>query len=100
MKITFDEPNDELFNNKQILIKPLLSEDSFEFSTSMVFKGLDILNLSEFYIITVRNSDDEFSGVIKIPTTGMPEGRQGKCGKREWQCETERWNGVSTCEIQ
>lgn len=76
VKVTFNNSNDDFRLDKEILIKPLLTDDVCNFSSSIIFKNLDKIDLSEFYIVTVKDELNEFTAVIKIPTEGMPEDRQ------------------------
>jgi len=41
----------------------------------MVFEGLGLLHLSEFFTVTVKGESQQLSRVIMIPTTGIPEQR-------------------------
>lgn len=76
VKITFDEVNNDLIEDKEIFIKPLFVEETCNFSSSIIFKNLDKIDLSEFYSVTIEDSSGKFSSLIKIPTSGMPEDRQ------------------------
>ena len=60
----------------QIWVSPLLSNKTAELREDVVFGGLTLTQLSEFYKITVSNGENSISRVLMIPTTGMPEDRE------------------------
>jgi hypothetical protein len=60
----------------QIWVSPLLSNKTAELREDIVFGGLTLTQLSEFYKITVSNGENSVSRVLMIPTTGMPEDRE------------------------
>ena len=60
----------------QIWVSPLLSNKTAEFREDVIFGGLTLTQLSEFYKITVSNGENSISRVLMIPTTGMPEDRE------------------------
>jgi HKD family nuclease len=60
----------------QIWVSPLLSNKTAELRENIVFGGLTLTQLSEFYKITVSNGENSISRVLMIPTTGMPEDRE------------------------
>lgn len=60
----------------QIWVSPLLSNKTAELSEDIVFGGMTLTQLSEFYKITVSNGERSISRVLMIPTTGMPEDRE------------------------
>ena len=60
----------------QIWVSPLLSNKTAELREDVVFGGLTLTQLSEFYKITVSNGENSVSRVLMIPTTGMPEDRE------------------------
>ena len=60
----------------QIWVSPLLSNKTAELREDVVFGGLALTQLSEFYKITVSNGENSVSRVLMIPTTGMPEDRE------------------------
>ena len=60
----------------QIWVSPLLSNKTAELSEDIIFGGLTLTQLSEFYKITVSNGENSISRVLMIPTTGMPEDRE------------------------
>lgn len=60
----------------QIWVSPLLSNKTAELREDVVFGGLTMTQLSEFYKITVSNGENSISRVLMIPTAGMPEDRE------------------------
>ena len=60
----------------QIWVSPLLSNKTAELREDIVFGGLTLTQLSEFYKITVSNGENSISRVLMIPTAGMPEDRE------------------------
>ena len=62
--------------NYDIDINPLLSNKTLKFSRRIIFENLDKVQLSEFFVITVRKDDDTIRRVIKIPVDNLPEDRQ------------------------
>lgn len=61
---------------KKARIAPLRRKVMSEFEESMVFAGLDILQLTEFYHIQVSGSHGTVSRIIMIPTSGFPDDRE------------------------
>lgn len=59
-----------------ITINPLLSKKKEEIQEKIVFKDLNKLQLSEFFIITIKTNDEIIKRVIKIPTDNMPSDRE------------------------
>lgn len=59
-----------------IEISPLLSNKTTKFSRKIIFKNLTKVQLSEFFVITVRKDDEIIRRVIKIPVDNFPEDRQ------------------------
>lgn len=72
LEVEFDKDYDDY----DIEIQPLLSNKKVKFSRKIIFKDLDKVQLSEFFIITVTKDDDSISRVIKIPVDNLPEDRQ------------------------
>lgn len=60
----------------QIVVRPLLSKKKELFDSDIRFDGLRLTQLSEFYSITVSNTDYSTERVLIIPTTGLPEDRE------------------------
>lgn len=71
IEVEFDE---NPFENKDIELCPLLSNNSQKFSKRVTFENLNKLLLSEFHIIRIG----DFEKVIKIQTEGMPTDRQNE----------------------
>lgn len=63
-------------NKYDIEINPLLSNKTTKFSRKIIFKNLTKVQLSEFFVITVRKEDEIIRRVIKIPVDNFPEDRQ------------------------
>ena len=60
----------------QVQISPLLSNKYADLAEDVVFAGLSLTQLSEFYKITVSDGDTSITHVLMIPTAGMPEERE------------------------
>lgn len=71
--VKLDFETDKRYEN--VLIRPLRSNKETVLETKVSFKGLDMLQLSEFYVITVLGECEPLERVIMIPTTGLPEDR-------------------------
>ena len=61
---------------KNVTIAPLRRDVFIPFSSDMLFPEMEILRLTEFYRICVRDKNEEISRVIMIPTVGFPENRE------------------------
>lgn len=61
-----------------IRIVPLRIENTVSLSNEMVFENLNLLDLCEFFTITIFNDDktEHISRVIMIPITGIPAERE------------------------
>lgn len=59
----------------ELFISPLLITKRERVCDSVVFHGLDLLQLSEFYVITAQKGEEELSRVVKIKTDGIPSER-------------------------
>ena len=59
-----------------VTVRPLLLQREESFAPEIIFSGLTLLQLSEFYVITVANGDKSISRVLMIPTEGIPEDRE------------------------
>lgn len=66
----------ESFNEYEITISPLLANKTMPYAEQVIFSSLALTDLSEFYRISVRDGERMVSRVIKVPTDGMPEGRE------------------------
>ena len=67
------------FDNKvegyAVSVSPLFSNKSAPLSEKVCFENLSLLQLSEFYKITVADGENVVSRVIIIPTANLPEDR-------------------------
>ena len=61
-----------------VRIRPLRSNKDSELLPEMSFKALDMLQLSEFYVVSATIEDCTLERVIMIPTTGIPVGREAE----------------------
>ena len=61
-----------------IRIRPLRSNKDSELLPKMSFEALDILQLSEFYVVTATIEDCTLERVIMVPTIGIPECREAE----------------------
>ncbi len=59
-----------------VTVCPLLSRKAQPFGTDLLFSGLDTLQLSQFYILSVSDEDSGIDRVVVIPTEGLPEDRE------------------------
>lgn len=61
----------------QVRISPMLIDGyELDLAETIRFEGLELLQLSEFYIISVASGGPPLRRVIKIKTSNMPEGRE------------------------
>lgn len=67
---------DELIDG--VRIRPLRSNKDSELLPKMFFEALDMLQLSEFYVVSATIEDCTLERGIMIPTTGIPEGREAE----------------------
>ena len=65
-----------LTENSNVFIKPLLSNKEQTLSEHIIFDNLEMLQLSEFYIIKAVSGDENVQRLIKIRTENMPENRE------------------------
>ncbi|WP_325192903.1 phospholipase D family protein [Methanobrevibacter ruminantium] len=76
----FKEEHISKFKDFEIEIRPLLSNKKFMFERKICFKNIDKIRLSEFFVLSVKNLNEEGSEiierVIKVHTTGLPEDRE------------------------
>ncbi|MBQ9030706.1 MAG: hypothetical protein IJ106_04545 [Parasporobacterium sp.] len=73
VKINFDKCD---IKNCRIQVRPLLSRKQEDFAENIIFKGLAVTQLSEFYVISVSDGSQKVERVLIIPTDGMPEDRE------------------------
>ena len=59
-----------------ISITPFRRKVPMPLESAMIFPQLDILQVSEFYLLRVANGDMTVERIIMIPTTGIPENRE------------------------
>ncbi len=61
--------------NFEMTLSPLRSNQEVPVSEDVLFKNLEILQVSEFYVITVKGTESTLRRVIMIPTANLPESR-------------------------
>ena len=61
-----------------VKIRPLRSNKESELLSEMSFEALEMLQLSEFYVVSATIDDCTLERVIMIPTAGIPEGREAE----------------------
>ena len=59
----------------KVIVSPLLSNKTAEFSANVCFASLVVTQLSQFYTISVSDDTHTVSRVLMIPTDGIPEER-------------------------
>jgi len=69
---------DKLPQIDNVFISPLLSSKEHKISGTIIFEDLSILQLSEFYKVTVVGEDETIRRVIKVRTSNMPENRESQ----------------------
>lgn len=72
LSIEFD--TDKVLNH--VFISPLRSNQKAEIDSVVQFHDLDMLQLSEFYVIRVVGKEQILERIIMIPTSGLPEERE------------------------
>ena len=60
----------------RVMVRPLLSNRTEDFNHDIVFGGLTVTQLSEFYVVSVSDGEHNVERVLIIPTEGMPEDRE------------------------
>lgn len=73
--LTFDAPKEDFLDGYNVTVSPLLANKQMPFKEEILFCSLALTDLSEFFVITVSDGEHQVSRVIKVPTEGMPEGR-------------------------
>lgn len=63
-------------SDSAITVSPFNSKQEQLLAEHIEFSELEILQLSEFYEITVRSGDDTIRRIIMIPTSGFPDDRE------------------------
>lgn len=64
--------------SEEVMIRPLLSKKSSALLPRTVFQSLELLQVSEFYVISVIIEDYSLERVIMIPTAGIPGERDAE----------------------
>ena len=59
-----------------VTVRPLLSKKTQKFAKRIAFHDLDKTQLSEFFVICVKNNEEIIRRVIKVPVENMPLDRQ------------------------
>lgn len=67
---------DKVNFNGEIKFRPLLSNKEVLLSNHIVFGEIDLLQISEFYVLTVSYEDAQISRLIRVPMDNIPEGRE------------------------
>lgn len=57
-------------------VRPLLSKKTLDYGPELLFSGLDMLQLSSFFVISVRDEETVLERVVIIPMEGLPEDRE------------------------
>lgn len=57
-------------------LSPMLSNKSETITENMIFSSLQLMQLSDFYKVTVSDSENSIQRIIKIPTDNLPEDRE------------------------
>lgn len=73
MHVCFSLDSDVMSRN--VLVNPIRVSSPRNIGEKMAFENLDILQLTEFFVITVKGEKESVSRVIAIPTEGIPEER-------------------------
>lgn len=73
-KVTVEFPG--VTSDKTIMVSPFNSKQKHTLCEKIEFTELEILQLSEFYELTVKEGEDEIHRIIMIPTIGFPEDRE------------------------
>ena len=60
----------------QVRIGILFGDQITDFSSTVVFSGLKLTELSEFYVISVSNDDERLDRIMKIQTKNIPQSRE------------------------
>ncbi|WP_455503270.1 phospholipase D family protein [Blautia sp.] len=62
--------------DSEITVSPIQSKQEQILAEHIEFSELEIMQLSEFYEITVKSGEDTIRRIIMIPTSGFPEERE------------------------
>ncbi len=60
----------------RVTVRPLLSRRETEFGAELSFHGLQMTQLSEFFVVAVSEAEERAERVLIIPTSGLPEDRE------------------------
>ena len=60
----------------RVTVRPLLSRQEAEFGTGISFHGLQMTQLSEFFVFSVSEGEERTERILIIPTSGLPEDRE------------------------
>ncbi len=60
----------------RLSVHPLLSKKTLPFGSDLLFTDLEMLQLSDFYVLSVSDEAEETDRVVIIPTEGLPEDRE------------------------
>ena len=66
---------------EEVTIRPLLSNKQSILLPETRFKSLEVLQISEFYVLSVTIDDYNLERVLMIPTAGIPEKRDAEIVK-------------------
>lgn len=69
---------EKLTSMENVFISPLLSNKKLMISDTIKFEELNMLQLSEFYMITVEGDNESIKRLIKIKTDNMPTERESQ----------------------
>lgn len=59
-----------------VTVRPLLFRQEAEFKAELSFRGLQMTQLSEFFVVAVSEGEERAERVLVIPTSGLPEERE------------------------
>lgn len=74
VEITFEDYNCDA----NVLITPYLCQLSSKLASSVLIEDLKLINLSEFYVVSVAKGNQTIERIINIPTEGIPSIREQK----------------------
>lgn len=60
----------------RVTVRPLLSRQEAEFGTGISFHGLQMTQLSEFFVFSVSEGEERTERILIIPTSGLPEDQE------------------------
>lgn len=79
-------------SDSAITVSPFNSKQEQLLAEHIEFSELEILQLSEFYEITVRSGDDTIRRIIMIPTSGFPDDRESAAVNSVVKDRASLWN--------